>query len=189
MRIEGHDSGIFAAIFITSVILLPLWVKVSKNYGKKIAYYLGIGSLIFVLFAIILLQPEQLLGIYILAVLAGAGVSAAHVIPYAILPDCIDYGQMKSGKRLEGIYYGFTTFSRKVATSISIFLIGQILAFTGYIPDQIQNTNTLWAFRILLGPVAAFLLLIGIISMIKFPIDREYHKSIMKKLQNDNVNL
>ena len=34
--------------------------------------------------------------ILLLCVLAGIGVSAAHVIPWSIIPDAIEYGELKN---------------------------------------------------------------------------------------------
>ncbi len=187
LLLEGYDSAIFGALFISAVVQLPLWVKISEKYGKRMTYLIGIGSMIVVLFPIFLLGAGQLTGVFVLAILAGAGVSVAHVIPYSILPDCIDYGQSVTGKRMEGIYYGFTTFARKVTTSISIFIIGQVLNWTGYVANQTQNTATIWAIRSLIGPAAALVLALGIIFMLKFPIDRASHQAIINSIQDHNA--
>lgn len=182
LLLEGHDSGILGSLFISSVLFLPLWVKVSEKYGKKQAYVTGIGSLAALLILVLLLKPGQIIAIYAFAFLAGIGVSTAHIIPYAIIPDCIDYGQFKNGNRQEGVYYGFTTFSRKVASAIAINIIGHILNITGYVANQPQNSITLWAIRLMLGPISAIILIMGIIIMLYFPINRKKHQTIVKKI-------
>ena len=77
--------------------------------------------------------------ILILCVLAGIGVSAAHVIPWAIIPDAIEYGELKTGERHEGMFYSLISLSQKVASSVAIPLALLVLDRTGYIPNSVQQ--------------------------------------------------
>ena len=70
--------------------------------------------------------------------------SAAHVIPISILPDAIDYDQLHSGYRQEGIYFGLVNFIRQLATSGALFFVGLILQWTGYVPNAAQTETALW---------------------------------------------
>ena len=79
------------------------------------------------------------------AVLAGVGVAAVHVLPWAMIPDSIEWGEWQTGERHEGGFYSLVTLLRKVATSIAIPLTLWLLHFTGYdgLADP-KRTNMPW---------------------------------------------
>ena len=58
-----------------------------------------------------------------LCVLAGIGVSAAHVLPWSIIPDAVEWDEWQTGERHEGMFYSLVTLAQKVASSIAIPLV------------------------------------------------------------------
>ncbi|NLW09239.1 MAG: MFS transporter [Firmicutes bacterium] len=180
----GEDSSntIFGVLFIVAAFFLPFWVRISEKSGKVRAYILAHGFLAVILLALIFLPPEANWLVYLFAALAGIGISAAHVIPISILPDAIDYDQLHSGYRQEGIYFGLVNFIRQLATSGALFFVGLILQWTGYVPNAAQTETALWGIRLLIGLLPGILLLLGILALRKYPIDREYHQEIIAQL-------
>ena len=80
----------------------------------------------------------------VLCVMAGIGVSAAHVLPWAILPDAIEWDEYKTGKRHEGMFYSLVTLMGKIASSIAIPLTAVMLDVTGYIPNASSSRPALF---------------------------------------------
>ena len=68
--------------------------------------------------------------IIFLGVLAGIGVSAMHVLPWAILPDAIEHGELLNGERQEGMFYSQIILAQKVASSIAVPLVLLVLQGT-----------------------------------------------------------
>ena len=56
---------------------------------------------------------------------------AAQAVPWAIVADVVEADELKTGKRREGIYAGYLVFFRKMASAFAIFVVGQVLYFTG----------------------------------------------------------
>ena len=137
---------------------------------------------------IILVHPGQIGFILVLAVLAGLSVSTAPVLPDAIFPDVIEWDELRTRQRHEGIYYGAKNFIRKLPGAFSIFLALQVLGWFGYqAPPQgatqfSQSETTLSAIRILTGPVGAVLLISAIIVAWFYPLSRERHARIRRLL-------
>lgn len=179
---EEFSNTIFGVLFIVAALFLPFWVNVSERSGKVRAYILGHGFLAIILLVLVFLPPENNRLVYLFAALAGIGVSAAHVIPISILPDAIEYDQLHSGCRQEGIYFGLVNFIRQLATSGALFFVGLVLQWTGYVPNAPQTVTALWGIRLLIGLLPGMLLLLGIIALRKYPIDREYHQKITAQL-------
>jgi GPH family glycoside/pentoside/hexuronide:cation symporter len=119
-----------------------------------------------------------------LAVLAGISVSTAHVLPDAIFPDVIEWDELRTRSRREGIYYGVKNFVRKLAGALSIFLALQVLGWFGYQTPPVgatqfaQSPATLAAIRVLIGPVGAVLLFSAVLVARFYPLTRERHARV-----------
>ncbi|EOD00733.1 MFS transporter [Caldisalinibacter kiritimatiensis] len=183
LKLDNQFEIIVGLIFIVAAIFIPFWVKVSKHQGKRRAYILGIGFFGICIIGITFIQPGMLVTTFIMASLIGIGVSAAHVIPHSIIPDSIDYGQVQTGEQREGMYYGVLTFLQKVGTASAIGISGMVLDYVGYIPDTVQSSQVLWTIRILLGPIPGIFLLIGIICIYFYPIDRNMFQEMILEME------
>ena len=182
---EGKSEVIMATIFIVGIIALPLWTWTSRHLNKRLAYIIGMAFFAAVLLVLINLTPATPLSwILILCVLAGIGVSAAHVIPWAIIPDAIEYGELKTGERHEGMFYSLITLSQKVASSFAIPLALLVLDATGYIPNSAtQPPSAVLGIRIVTGPIPAVMMCIGILFAILYPLGRERYTQIARELE------
>ena len=119
-----------------------------------------------------------------LCVLAGIGVSAAHVIPWAIIPDAIEVGELKTGSRHEGTFYSLISLAQKVASSIAIPGAGLLLELSGYIPNSAQQpASAVRGIRLLTGPIPAVMMFIGIVFAILYPLGREGYTQIAQELE------
>jgi GPH family glycoside/pentoside/hexuronide:cation symporter len=186
---ESNTDLIMGTIFVVAIFALPLWTWTSRRLNKRLAYIIGMAffaSVLLVMINLTSLTPLWL--ILILCVLAGIGVSAAHVIPWAIIPDAIEYGELKTGKRYEGMFYSLISISQKMASSAAIPLALVVLDFTGYIPNSAQQpANAVLGIRILTGPIPAVTLCIGIVFAIFYPLGRERYTQIAQELEDRRV--
>ena len=183
------ESAVFACLLVTSVVVLPFWVWLARRLGKQRAYIIGMTFWAVVQLLIYAIQPGQITFILILAVLAGLSVSTAHVLPDAIFPDVIEWDELRTGRRREGIYYGVKNFVRKLTGALAIFIALQTLGWFGYQSPPLgatqfsQPDSALQAIRFLIGPLGA-LLLFGAIAMAWFyPLTRERHTRIRALLE------
>ncbi|OHD72803.1 MAG: hypothetical protein A2177_09030 [Spirochaetes bacterium RBG_13_68_11] len=120
-----------------------------------------------------------------IAALAGFGVSAAHLVPNSILPDGIEWEELRTGSRKEGLFYGVVSLLNKVATSVAVPWVALVLAATGF--DEARGTDqlpgTLTAIRLLVGLVPAVLLAFGVAAAAAYPLSRERHGRIRRLLE------
>jgi GPH family glycoside/pentoside/hexuronide:cation symporter len=181
---EAQNDLIMATIFVVAIFALPIWNWVSNRWSKRWAYVFGIAFWALVQILLITINPSTSLAlILILCALAGIGVAAAHVLPWAILPDAIEWDEYHTGERHEGMFYSLTTLTKKVATSIALPLVLLLLEATGYVANQAQQApSALLGIRITIGPIPALLLLIGIGFAIKYPLDRKQFSELVEKL-------
>jgi len=136
--------------------------------------------------ALITLNPGTSPGVLLgLCVLAGLGVGAAHVLPWAILPDAIEWDEYQTGERHEGIFYSLVTLFQKIASSIAIPLVLVILDVTHYVPNAaVQPTSALTGIRIMIGPIPALLLIGGILFAALYPLSRGEYSRVVAELES-----
>lgn len=181
---EAQSELIMATIFITAILSLPLWEWSSRRWGKRKAYIAGIAFWAGVQMLLISLSPASPLPLLLtLCVLAGVGVGAAHVLPWSIIPDAIEWDEWQTGQRHEGMFYSLITLMQKVASSLAIPGILLLLELTGYVPNAAQQpTSALWGIRLVIGPIPALLLAGGITLSLLYPLSRQRHAEIRAQL-------
>lgn len=182
------ESVVLGVLLITAVVALPFWMWLAHRLSKRSAYIIGMSFWALVQLLIFLVQPQQINLILVLAVLAGLSVSTAHVLPEAIFPDVIEWDELRTRHRQEGIYYGAKNFVRKLTGAVAIFFALQVLGWFGYQSppkDAIQFSQqpiTLDAIRWLTGPTGAVLLISAIVVAYFYPLTRERHARIRRLL-------
>lgn len=123
--------------------------------------------------------------ILILCVLAGIGVSAGQVLPWAIIPDAIEWEEWHTGERNEGIFYSLVTLLGKIGMAIAqplSLLVLQISNLqTGQ--DAVQPPSALLGIRLVVGPIPAMCLIAGILIAIFYPLERTQHRQIVDDLR------
>ena len=182
---EGQSTLIMASIFVTAIIALPIWNWAAKHWNKRLAYIIGVAFWAVVMIVLILVGPQTPFWvIMVLCIMAGIGVSAAQVLPWAIIPDAIEWDEWKTFERHEGMFYSLITLMGKIANSIAIPLSLMVLEFTGYQAGAaVQPDSAMMGIRLVIGPIPAVLLTGGIIFAIFYPLSREQHHQIVEELR------
>jgi GPH family glycoside/pentoside/hexuronide:cation symporter len=182
---EAQNDVIMATIFVTAILALPIWEWASRRWSKRWAYVAGIAFWAVVQIGMITLGASTGLPLILfMCVLAGVGVAAAHVLPWAIIPDAIEWGEWQTGERHEGMFYSLVTLIRKVTTSLAVPAVGLILQFTGYVPNAAQQPDSaVLGIRLVIGPIPAVLLCVGILFAILYPLTREEYAQVREELE------
>jgi glycoside/pentoside/hexuronide:cation symporter, GPH family len=185
---QGDVPKVLIGVQGTALILLFVWSAVSRRYGKKVVYFMGSGLWIIAQLGLFFLRPGQVLQMYTLAIMAGVGVSTAYLVPWSMIPDVIDLDEWNTGQRREGIFYGFMVFLQKLGLALGLFLVGLALEFNHFMkaipgePRPIQPESALDAIRWSIGPIPTLCLLVGLVLVFCYPINRDRHAEIMLRL-------
>ena len=174
---------IFVFIF-ASLIGYPIGIFFNKKYGgKKSMFYL---SFVAIAGLILLTFISDFVISNILLFIIGIGYSGVMFLAPILMGDLIDEDELKTNLRREGAYLGSAALFTKPAQSIAAAFTGLILVLTGYNQEGgIQSDLAKFGIKLNIGLIPAIFLIIGIIVLLKFPIDgstREY-KEMKKRLE------
>jgi GPH family glycoside/pentoside/hexuronide:cation symporter len=174
-----------ATIFVVAMIALPMWEWISRRWNKRWAYIGGMAFLAIVLLSLSALNAStSLIVILVICVLAGIGISAAHIIPWSMLPDAIEYGELQTGERHEGMFYSLITLAQKIAVSIALPLALLVLDRSGYVPNStVQPESAVNGIRLIAGPIPAVLITLGILFAFLYPLGRDNYTEIARALE------
>ncbi len=185
----AYESAFFGMLMLVCILFVPFWLWVSKVRNKREAYMLGMIFWVAVTFLIYTVQPEQTDYLLLISALAGIGVSAAYTLPDSLFADVIEWDELRTGRRQEGIFYGIRALIRKLTGALMIFITLQLLGWSGYVspPDDVlqftQSNSALGMIRLLVSPFGAVMLSGTIILAWLFPLSREKHNRIHRLLE------
>lgn len=179
LRIPGaQQAPVLGLLFATAVATFPLWNRLSERIGKRDALTLGLAVLVLGLLPLTLFAPAGRVGglLVALTMVAGFGLSAVMLLPWAMLPDVVEFDELASGRRREGLVAALFTFGQKLAGSVGVFANAIAAALFGYVAGAAaQAPGTVLGLRLMTGPVAALVFVVAIVLVRRFPITRAGH--------------
>ena len=141
-------GSLFGAQFVANIIVPKLCEKFEK---KTIFNWCCLISAIpFALFFIIYLIDGTNLykwhWVAVMAVLfavAGACQGVTMVLQSIMIADCVDYDELRTGYRPDGVFFSGQSFIVKLGAGISSFIQGIVFAAVGFSGDNVQICNEL----------------------------------------------
>ena len=185
-QLQMGDQTLFimlAMLGVLAIFLVPCGILCGK-LGKAKTYALGLGIASVALTVSFFLPKGPGITIYILAAIVGLGFSAQWVCPHSMIPDVIEYDELETGERREGLYYGMHATATKVTGALASAMCGWGLEIGRYVEGAAtQPDSAIVAIRVLFALIPAVFLLICIPLLVKYPITQEAHAEVLKKLQ------
>jgi sugar (glycoside-pentoside-hexuronide) transporter len=185
LGIDKRGQGaVIGVMFGAGILALPLWIRLSAKFGKAPTFSYAMAGMAFLVGLLALLPRSLALGVYPLAVGAGACYSAALMLPWAMLPDVVEYDQLQSKQRREGLIFGGTTFCYKLLSSSALFFSGQLLTLSGYAPGVVQSAAALLGIRSLVGLLPLIFLMLSIYFARKYPLNEAVFNNLKSALSD-----
>ena len=185
----AYESAFFGVLMSVCILFIPFWLRMAKQFDKRTAYRVGMTVWVCAALTIFTIQPGQTNYLLVVAAFAGIGVSAAYTLPDSIFADVIEWDELRTGRRQEGIFYGIRTLIRKMTGALVIFVTLQLLGWSGYVspPDGViqftQSDEALRMIRLLVSPIGAAIVSGTILFAWFFPLSREQYARIRKLLE------
>ena len=181
MQVDNPDAALGGVLFLyfgTGLLGVPLWIWLSGKVGKL--YTLVIGSMIGTVGSAFLffVPPGDLWMLAVIFFLIGVQSSTALVVLPSMGADVIDYDELLTGKRREAQFRAFWAILPKFVAIPGASIPLAILAWAGYVPNEVQSENVVFAIRAMIGLFPVAFNLVAIMILLRYPISREIHEQI-----------
>ena len=143
--------GLYAMVTICTygpmAIFIPIMNKLIKKFGKKELCAVGMAFATVATIALIAIRGTALAQnpwvFLALTLLSGAGQTFFVLEVWALVMDVIDFHELKTGKREEGMAYAFFSFTRKLGQTVAGVGLNVLLGFIKYDGTITQNGGKL----------------------------------------------
>jgi GPH family glycoside/pentoside/hexuronide:cation symporter len=168
------DAELIAAFLTTGTFCQMIGAgfasTLTKKLGKVPAYILVQSIIVVGSIALYFVSNSNLYAIFILFGVVNFFVQMGAPILFTMAADTVEYGELKTGRRVTGLVFSGALFALKLGVAVGGWLIGLILAYYGYdgkaeaqSPEAIQGI----VLSLTLFPAIGHFLLIPIVSFYK----------------------
>ncbi|WP_404900435.1 glycoside-pentoside-hexuronide (GPH):cation symporter [Priestia filamentosa] len=189
--------ALFNLIYTAITVLIQFGIGESlTRIGKSRMYCISalIGSIGF-LGAFIIGSSSITLAI-VFTTIGNIGLDLLFLCVWAMVPDTVEYGERKTGRRSEGTIYSIQALSGKVAGALAGAMLGWLLATTGYNSNGEQTKQALNGIMHITNTIPLVLTIITIGIMFLYPrnnrtqgqfTDEELTKPFMENSHSNKV--
>lgn len=190
--VEG-DASLFSffsiAIILPSVIgalCFPFVFKLTSNKGWAASVFsLGTGIMMFALY---FFSPNTSpVPFYTFAALSQFFFSGFNTAIYAIIPDCVEYGELKTGVRNDGFQYAFISLGNKVGMAMGTSLLALVLGMAGYQSNVAQNDTVLSIMRHAFSTVPGLLWILTAVVLFYYKLNKTSYSRIIDIIHYRNT--
>jgi GPH family glycoside/pentoside/hexuronide:cation symporter len=168
------DAELIAAFLTTGTFCQMIGAgfasSLTKKLGKVPAYILVQSIIVVGSIALYFVSNSNLYAIFILFGVVNFFVQMGAPILFTMAADTVEYGELKTGRRVTGLVFSGALFALKLGVAVGGWLIGLILTYYGY--DGKAEAQSPEAIRgivlsLTLFPAIGHFLLIPIVSFYK----------------------
>ncbi|ACL20401.1 sugar (Glycoside-Pentoside-Hexuronide) transporter [Desulfitobacterium hafniense DCB-2] len=167
-------GSIMTCTFVPNLLCFAAIPLALKIFSKRMLVFIG-----FLFYAIgtgaLLVEPMNINYVLTGVFIKGLGFAPLAGTLYAFIADTIEYGEWKTGLRMEGLIMSAASFGQKVGTGIGLAIIGWLLAWGNYVGNaatQSPEALCVISFMFIQLPLCIYAAIIAIMYFYK--LDREY---------------
>lgn len=179
--------NILLPFFLVLMLSIGFWVWISKKVGKKIPAFSGVFLLGVLTVIVYPLFPYGELRPPLIAAFLGGVFAGSILIMDSILTDVVDYDELKTGEKREGLYFGIWKMGVKFSQAFGIAITGFLLDIIGFESGATtQGSEIGFRMALIFGPGVGFFFIIGSILFLFFPLTDEKHMQVQRILLKRN---
>ena len=167
--------------FVAAMIFVFPWRIIIKKLGAKNAYILSL--IVFIATLSPFMFISNALGGFITLLIWGFGLAGVLIVRDVTIAAIIDEDELNTGIRREAGYYGINGFIVKLTNVVIYITIALVFIGTDWAifdPSTITTENLL-GLRSLMFIFPTIFLILGILAMFFFPIDKEKYDKLTEE--------
>ncbi|MBQ2087438.1 MAG: MFS transporter, partial [Selenomonas sp.] len=115
--------------------------------------------------------------------IGSCGIIVAGGFMWALIPETIEYGEYKTGKRLSGMIYAIIGFFFKFGLALGGIVPGFMLARFGYVANQVQTPEALEGILLTNTIIPIIFLALAFIDICFYGLDDKRYQKIVTELE------
>ncbi|MDR7049487.1 GPH family glycoside/pentoside/hexuronide:cation symporter [Duganella sp. 3397] len=170
--------GVVAAILsmIASTWITKFYCKVKLFRWSQIAVGV-ISALIY-----FVVKPGDVMLAFVLYFLLSFVVDLHAPVFWSAIAETIDYGQVKTGKRVSGFAYGGISVCQKAGMGIAGVLVGWLLTYFQYAPNHEQTAFALHGIVLMVTLIPGFFHTVMGLMMFRYRVTDQYYAQVKKQM-------
>ncbi|MBW8896820.1 MAG: MFS transporter [Massilia sp.] len=173
------STGVAAAII---AMVVSTWV--TKFYCKvKLFRYTQLMVAVLSVMIYFLVKPGDTALAFFLYFLLSFVVDLHAPVFWSAIAETIDYGQVKTGKRVSGFAFGGISVAQKAGMGLAGGMVGLLLNYFHYQPNQEQGALALQGIALMLSVIPGFFHFLMGALMFKYRISDEYYSTVKDELR------
>ncbi|WP_273036213.1 MFS transporter [Massilia timonae] len=173
------STGVAAAIL---AMVVSTWT--TKFYCKvKLFRNSQIMVAVLSLMLYFMVQPGDMALAFALYFLLSLVVDLHAPVFWSAIAETIDYGQVKTGKRVSGFAFGGISVCQKAGMAIAGGLVGVLLDVFEYQPNQAQSALALQGIALMLSVIPGFFHFLMGLLMFKYRISDDYYSTVKEDMR------
>ncbi len=170
---------------LSAALTIPFWTYIIRIWGRRRVWILT-SVIYFVTGMLMYFGPDiAILGVPVhIMIFMALGASHA-IIFWALVPDCVEYGQVDSGYRSEAGVYGSVLIAQKLTGSLMALIVGFVLASFGISEEAHVTVSHADEFKTFIALCPPLLMLLTTIPIMMLPMDRDAHSQIVGQLEQE----
>jgi glycoside/pentoside/hexuronide:cation symporter, GPH family len=135
-RLGDYDwtSLLFVALVAPSIVVVPLWVRAARRYGKAPCLLAATGGYAVVTLSLLLTaHADRAWWVVGQCALLGTGYAAMQLLAFSLLPDTISDDESRTGRRQAGAFTGVWTAGETVGAAAGPALYAAVLAVSSFV--------------------------------------------------------
>lgn len=171
-------DALLGAYFLAGFAGLPVWTRLAGRFGKRPTFLIA-TALALAVFALALpLRRGDVGAFMVVTILTGTAFGATLTLPASMLADTIDYDELRSGRRREGLFVGVWGITTKLSAALGAGLALPALGWAGYTPGAAPPETAVLALRLLYCAVPSACYAAALTIAWRYPIDEAAHRAI-----------
>ena len=177
-------------IIVPSIIgaaCFPLVFRWTQNKGWTAAIFSALTGLTMIM--LYFFSPNgSAVPFYIFAALSQFFFSGFNTAIYAIIPDCVEYGEWKTGIRNDGFQYAFVSLGNKIGMALGTSLLAAALGSAGYVANAIQNDAVISVMRHAFSTIPGVLWILTAGCLVFYRLNKKTYNQIVAELEESKAN-
>jgi GPH family glycoside/pentoside/hexuronide:cation symporter len=151
--------GAFVINAVAAIASYPLWTRVVARFGKAHAFRMGLATSALAFGSVFLVGPGDHVALALVMIFSGIANVGFWMLLSALTADVTDLDAQRHGERREGLFAGFSAFTKKLAVAGASAGVGVGLTLIGYEEHVAPSADVVFGLKLLFAVPTTVLVL------------------------------